>query len=126
MDVAMPVPLHWLRMSSRGFNQASLLLKYAGRGLDLDTDVLSLRRVRKSASQSGLPASERRRNVAAAFAVIEGRQRYVAGKRVLLVDDIMTTGATMAAASRALLAAGAASVAVFAAARAEVSGDASP
>lgn len=120
VDVAMPVPLHWGRMASRGFNQAALLLQWAGRGLMLRTDMLSLRRVRRTRAQQGLLASERRRNVEGAFAVVERRRHLVTGKRVLLVDDIMTTGATMAAASRALLHAGAASVTVFAAARAEV------
>ncbi len=116
-DLAVPVPLHWRRLSRRTFNQAAALLVHAGPGIPVDK--LSLRRVRATASQSGLDARRRAANVAAAFAVVPSRRRRIAGRRILLVDDVMTTGATMAACSRALLDSGAASVSVFAVARAE-------
>jgi ComF family protein len=118
-DLAMPVPLHWRRLSQRGFNQAATLLAHAGRGLGIPLDTLSLRRIRATAPQSGLGMREREGNVAAAFAVVPGRRARVAHKRILLFDDVMTTGATMAAAARALTAAGAEAIIAFAAARAE-------
>jgi ComF family protein len=119
VDLAVPVPLHWRRLSSRGFNQAALLLGHAARGLALEIDRTSLRRVRATAAQSGLRGGQRAGNVASAFAVPRGRRARVAGRRVLCVDDVMTTGATLGACARALLAAGAREIVVFCAARAE-------
>jgi ComF family protein len=119
VDLAVPVPLHWRRLSARGFNQAALLLRQAATGQALEIDTVSLRRVRATASQSGLGSRERARNVDGAFAVAPGRRHRVAGRRVLCVDDVMTTGATLSACARALLAAGAREVVAFCAARAE-------
>jgi predicted amidophosphoribosyltransferase len=135
VDLAVPVPLHWRRLSARGFNQAALLLRQAAAllprepgpepklepklGPKLEIDTVSLRRVRPTAAQSGLGSRERARNVAAAFAVVPRRRARVAGRRVLCVDDVMTTGATLSACARALLDAGAAEVVGFCAARAE-------
>lgn len=120
-DVVIPVPLHWRRLSARGFNQSSLLLDYARGGRGLPIDRPSLRRRKRTAEQSGLDAKRRSANVAGAFEVPARRRRRIAGKRVLLFDDVMTTGATLAAAARALLDAGAAEVRGYAAARAEAS-----
>ena len=119
VDLAMPVPLHWRRLSSRGFNQAALLLGHAAAGLGLEVDRTSLRRVRATAAQSNLRMRQRAENVAGAFVVPERRRARVAGRRVLCMDDVMTTGATLGACARALLAAGAREVVVFCAARAE-------
>jgi ComF family protein len=119
VDLAVPVPLHWRRLSSRGYNQAALLLDHAARGLGLEVDRTSLRRVRVTAAQSGLRQRQRADNVAGAFAVAQRRQARVAGRRVLCMDDVMTTGATLGACARALLAAGAREIVVFCAARAE-------
>jgi len=119
-DVAMPVPLHWRRLSRRGYNQAALLLAHASRGTGLDIDALSLRRRIATAPQSELPARHRKANVANAFAVVPRRRERVVGRRVLLCDDVMTTGATLASAARSLRQAGARSVLVFSAARAEI------
>ncbi|ACY14325.1 ComF family protein [Haliangium ochraceum] len=119
IEVAVPVPLHWRRASQRGFNQAALLLRQAARGSRLPIDALSLRRQRATVTQRHLRGGEREANVRGAFAVVARRQRHIAGRRVLCVDDIMTTGATMAAAARALRAAGAREVVAFCAARAE-------
>lgn len=119
VDLAVPVPLHWRRLSSRGFNQAALLLGHAARGLTLEVDRASLRRGRATAAQSGLRLRQRADNVAGAFAVPRRRWARVAGRRVLCMDDVMTTGATLGACAQALLAAGAREIVVFCAARAE-------
>lgn len=118
-DMAMPVPLHWRRLVMRGFNQAKALLEHAGRDLAIPLDCLSLRRIRPTPPQSGSNARGRAANVAGAFAVLPRRNHRVRQKRVLLVDDVMTTGATMAACARALLDAGASEVIAFCVARAE-------
>jgi ComF family protein len=112
VDVIVPVPLHWSRLTRRGFNQAQVLAEEAARFARLDTpiDALSLRRTRATPSQTGLSAAARARNVHGAFAVAGRRARHLVGRRVLLLDDIATTGATLAAASRAVQAAGATAV----------------
>ena len=117
-DLLVPVPLHRRRLAARGFNQAALLLRHARAAGGPPADVLSLRRVRATAPQTGLDARGRRRNVEAAFVVAAGRRARVAGRRVLLFDDIVTTGATMAEAAAALRAAGAVAVVGLCAARA--------
>ncbi|GAB4513541.1 MAG: ComF family protein [Haliangiales bacterium] len=119
VDVAVPVPLDWRRRFQRGFNQASLLLDYAARGLALPVDRGSLRKVRRTSSQRGLDLRQRVANVTGAYAVAARRRDRVAGRRVLLVDDIMTTGATLAACARALLDAGAREVEALCVARTE-------
>lgn len=118
-DVAVPVPLHWRKRARRGFNQSAELLAFAGRQLTIPIDLLSLRRIRPTVPQSGLSASQRADNVASAFAVVARRASRICGRRVLLFDDVMTTGATMAACARALRDAGATEVVAFAVARAE-------
>ena len=117
-DLIVPVPLHRRRMARRGFNQAALLVRHS-RPAGAPVDPISLRRVRATLPQTGLDARARRGNVAGAFAVVDRRRDRVAGHRILLVDDIVTTGATMAAAAAALRSAGARSVIGFCAARAE-------
>lgn len=120
IDTVIPVPLHRRRLASRGFNHAQLLAREALRfaRLDAPLDPLTLLRVRPTPSQTGLGAAARAANVAGAFAVVPRRRPAIDGRRVLLVDDIATTGATLAAATRALLQAGASGVVAFVAARA--------
>lgn len=120
VDVAVPVPLHWRRLAGRGFNQADALLRHGRRaaGLSLRIDTLALRRTRATTAQTSLDGAARRANLDGAFEVPRHRTRRVAGKRVLLVDDVVATGATIAAAARALHDAGAAAVIGFALARA--------
>jgi ComF family protein len=101
-DVVIPVPLHSRRQRARGFNQARELAH--GLGLPV-LDVL--KRVRATPSQTGLSACERHANVRGAFEL--RRQTDTAGMRVVLVDDVSTTGATMEACAEVLLAAGRAS-----------------
>jgi len=120
IDVIVPVPLHWWRRARRGFDQAALLCGAAGRHHPLPAPICHpLRRSRRTAPQTGLAAADRAANVAGAFTVPPRARRHVAGRRVLVFDDVVTTGATMAAAARALRAAGAAEVLGFAIARAE-------
>jgi ComF family protein len=112
-----PVPLHFWRRMLRGYNQSAAFARGLGRGLGIACVSGSLRRVRHTPRQTGQTAARRRHNVRGAFAVRRGAA--VAGRSLLLVDDVMTTGATADEAARALRAAGAARVAVAVLARAE-------
>jgi ComF family protein len=109
-DIVVPVPLHRSRRRTRGFNQAREL---AGRlGVPM---VEALRRTRATPSQTDLPADARHGNMRNAFAL--GRGQAVEGLRIVLVDDVSTTGATIEACARVLRAAGAADVSAVTAAR---------
>jgi ComF family protein len=109
-DIVVPVPLHRSRRRTRGFNQARELAGQLGVPL-----VEALRRVRATASQTDLPAAARHANMRNAFAL--GRGQAVEGLRIVLVDDVSTTGATIEACARVLRAAGAADVSAVTAAR---------
>lgn len=98
VDAVVPVPLHWRRRRARGFDQAALLARPIATALDVPVRLRALRRVRNTPSQVDLPHAARRRNVAGAFEVARG----VSGVRVLLVDDVRTTGATLESAGAAL------------------------
>jgi ComF family protein len=113
-DAVVPVPLHWKRRWRRGFNQSELLARAMARRCGVP--VLNvLTRKRATRSQAGLTNAARRENVSGAFRA--ARPRSVDGKRILLIDDVMTTGATAAACAGALKRAGARSVTVLALAR---------
>ncbi|MCG8440497.1 MAG: double zinc ribbon domain-containing protein [Caulobacterales bacterium] len=109
-DRIVPVPLHPARLRARGFNQAALLARALARraGRPFDPDLLQRRR--RTPTQAGKTAKERDRNVAGAFAARRGAARKVRGARVLLVDDVHTTGSTLNACARALRRAGAARI----------------
>ncbi len=113
-DGLVPVPLHWVRRWGRGFNQAEVLARAVGRRHELPVLGRALSRVRATPLQHG-DFEARRRNVRDAFAV----RREVAGRRLLLVDDVFTTGATANACAAVLLQAGAAEVGVLTLARVE-------
>jgi ComF family protein len=116
-DVVAPIPMHPFRLLRRKFNQAAEIARPLARLTGLTYVPDALVRVRATPSQAGKSGGARRRNMAAAFAVPSGRAHQVAGKRVLLIDDVLTTGATAEACARALKAAGAARVNVAVAAR---------
>jgi ComF family protein len=111
--VLVPVPLTRERRAARGFNQAALLAERVGRGRRLAVKPRWLRRVRSTAAQSDLSAAERQTNVRGAFAASPA----VAGRHVVIVDDVFTTGATVRECARALRAEGAARVGALTVAR---------
>ncbi|MEW6335230.1 MAG: ComF family protein [Thermodesulfobacteriota bacterium] len=115
-SLIIPVPLHKKRLRERGFNQAVLLARTIAKRFDLPCDVITLRREVYTKPQVGLGHPERAVNVQGAFAV--RKPERTAGQRILLVDDVYTTGSTLAECASALLDAGADSVAVLTLARA--------
>jgi ComF family protein len=113
--VLVPVPLHPRRLRARGFNQAELLAVSIGRRASLRVAPRALLRRRDTPAQTGLSAAGRRRNVAGAFAVRQ--PETIRGRTVVLVDDVLTTGATVRACARELSRAGARGVHVLTVAR---------
>ncbi|HYL33979.1 MAG TPA: ComF family protein [Stellaceae bacterium] len=114
-DVIVPVPLHWTRLFARRYNQAAVLAHAVARGsgLPVVADLLQRRRATPSQGRSG--RAERRRNVRGAFVLKKGRSAV--GRRVLLIDDVLTTGATVSECARVLLESGATAVDVLTLAR---------
>jgi ComF family protein len=116
-DALVPVPLHWTRSWMRRFNQSAVLGKVISAGCGVPVVHRALRRVKATPHQVGLSRTERAANVQGAFRVSAEYRVDVAGRRLVLVDDVLTSGATADACSRALLRAGAASVDVLVFAR---------
>jgi ComF family protein len=116
-DALIPVPLHWRRGWSRRYNQSGALARVIERqtGVRLLSEVL--RRVRPTLQQIGLSRAQRASNVQGAFRVAAERQSEIQGRRVVLIDDVLTSGATVDACARALLRAKALSVDVLVFAR---------
>jgi ComF family protein len=117
-DIIAPVPLHRTRQFARNFNQADLLARRLGKALGITVHSGLLTRTRRTLAQSGLDAGERRRNIRGAFACRPRNAIDLAGARVAIVDDVMTTGATLAECCRTLKRAGAAGIFLWVAARA--------
>jgi ComF family protein len=115
-DLLVPVPVHASRRRERGYDQAELIAQAAGRQLRMPA-LAAVERTRATMAQYRLDRRHRAANVATAFATRRGFEARVAGRHVVLVDDVVTTGATLAATANALLAAGAASVAAITVAR---------
>lgn len=113
VDVLLPVPLHWRRRWQRGFNQAEVIADEVGRALRLPVKTRWLQRRHLTAAQQSLGASARARNLRGAFSA----SPKVAGCRIALIDDVVTTGSTAAEITRTLLRAGATSVEVWCLAR---------
>jgi len=113
-DLIVPMPLHWFKQWQRGFNQADLLALEIGRKWTTPVKKI-VRRQRITAPQAGLTNAKRRANVQGAFRMAGSRR--LDGLRVLLVDDVVTTGATASACARVLKRAGASQVALLALAR---------
>jgi ComF family protein len=117
-DIIVPVPLHWRRLWVRKFNQSALIAEYISRQVaSLPVLTKALVRTRHTTPQMLLSWEERQRNVQAAFQVRPRYLSHVKGKRVMLIDDVYTTGATIEACTKALKKAGASSVYVLTLAR---------
>lgn len=112
-DVIMPVPLHRRRLLSRRFNQSAMLAKEVARLSGREMIANGLRRVRQTRPQIGLSEDQRRANVRRAFRLTSAAEAAVKGRKVVLVDDVITTGATVNACARALKRAGVARVDVL-------------
>ncbi|MBM3550508.1 MAG: ComF family protein [Alphaproteobacteria bacterium] len=120
-DVIVPIPLHRLRLLARRFNQSAALAQAISRECAVPAEMTALLRVKPTAPQVGLTRAQRAANLSGAFRVAPERADAVFGRNVMLVDDVLTTGATANAATRALLRAGAARVDLLVFARAVTS-----
>ncbi len=101
-DLVIPVPIHSRRLAMRGFNQAGWLAAALKDKLSLPYDEFCIRRVKATPSQGHLNARQRRANVAGAFKLTKRGAERIAGKRIILLDDVYTTGATLTACARTL------------------------
>src|SRR5271156_3254143 len=116
-DALVPVPLHWRRRWARRFNQSAMLAAAISAESGVPVAATALKRVKATAQQVGLSRTERAANVQGAFRVPPEGRSAVAGRRLVLVDDVLTSGATVDGCARALLRAGAANVDVLVFAR---------
>lgn len=114
VDCVIPVPLHWLRKMTRGYNQAEMVCAEISRTHSIPLEC-GLKRVRWTSPQAHLSKSKRSRNLKNAFVVVN--KEAICGKRVLLFDDVMTTGSTLNECSRRLVKAGATEVNILTIAR---------
>jgi ComF family protein len=116
-DAIVPVPLHWRRQWMRRFNQSALLGEVIGTAGGVAVAHAALKRVKATPQQVGLSQTQRADNVQGAFRVPDAAKAEVVARRLLLIDDVLTSGATVDACARALLRAGAAQVDVLVFAR---------
>jgi ComF family protein len=113
-DVVIPVPLSRVRLATRRFNQAAILAREVARLARLPFESLALQRIKRTPPQVGLTRQQRRENVAGAFGIAVPRKDIFVGAKIVLVDDVITTGATVRACARVMKRAGAARVDVLA------------
>jgi ComF family protein len=116
-DALIPVPLHWRRLWARRFNQSAALAEAIARESGITVAHAALRRFKPTVQQVGLSRAERATNVQGAFRVDPSGKPEVTGRRLIVIDDVLTSGATSDACARALLRAGAAQVDVLVFAR---------
>ena len=116
-DVIVPVPLHWKRFASRKYNQAALLAYALAKHCGLPVMPNALKRIKPTQPQTGLSRTEREKNVRGAFEVNTKYIGTIAGKSLLLIDDVMTTSATLQQCTKSLLKSGASTVNVLTLAR---------
>ncbi|HEX2654843.1 MAG TPA: ComF family protein [Xanthobacteraceae bacterium] len=116
-DALVPVPLHWRRLWTRRFNQSAVLADVISKQTGIPIAYEALKRVKATVQQVGLSKQERTLNVQGAFRVPEKSKLDVAGRRLTLIDDVLTSGATLDACARTLLRAGAMEVNVLVFAR---------
>ncbi|MEX0697114.1 MAG: ComF family protein [Dongiaceae bacterium] len=116
-DILVPVPLHWRRLWARRFNQSAVLAEAVTAASGVPVLHGAIKRVKATVHQVGLSRSERATNVQGAFRVPDEGKARIAGRRLVLVDDVLTSGATADACARTLLRAGAANVDVLVFAR---------
>jgi ComF family protein len=116
-DALVPVPLHWRRLWARRFNQSAMLAEIVARDCGRPVAHEALKRIKATPQQVGLTRAQRADNIQGAFRVPASGRATVARRRLVLVDDVLTTGATAEGCARALLRAGAASVDVLTFAR---------
>jgi ComF family protein len=112
-DALVPVPLHWRRLWARRFNQSAMLAAAISAESGVPIAAAALKRVKPTVQQVGLSRSERAANIQGAFRAPPESKAAVAGRRLILVDDVLTSGATVDGCARALLRAGAANVDVL-------------
>lgn len=108
VDLIVPVPLSYRRLFKRGYNQSAILAKMLAKQTGVSVDVTSFKKCRHTKPQSSLLENARLKNVRNAFKVVN--TRHIKGKRIVLIDDVMTTGATLSECTKALIKAGALSV----------------
>jgi ComF family protein len=116
-DALVPVPLHWRRLWTRRFNQSAALTAAICAAAGVAVNDTALKRIKPTRQQVGLSAAERAANVQGAFRVAPAARGEIAGRRLVLIDDVLTSGATVDACARALLRAGAREVDVLVFAR---------
>ena len=117
IDLILPVPLHWSRLFHRRYNQAALLALELGKLAQIPVETTLLRRHKKTASQGHKTTRQRHQNLIGAFSVLPKTRHQIKNKRLLLVDDVFTTGATASTCAQVLLSAGADQVDVLTLAR---------
>ncbi|MEP7233992.1 MAG: ComF family protein [Ignavibacteriota bacterium] len=103
-DYLVPIPLHRTRLNERGYNQSEMVAQGMSRSLEVPVAMRGrLKRIRQTPSQTGLNIDEREANVRGAFGLSEKGRKEFQGKRLLIIDDVMTTGATLASAARTIM-----------------------